>query len=107
MLGFGETELCPATVLPEEPAPEDAYLTVKLEVAPESVKADGEASTVDPETMVISAACHFAPSIGPGVPLIVAVALAKVTGPKLANGKTPPELDDGASTIHSADDLAT
>ena len=43
-------------------------------------------------------------SIGPVVPLIVAEAPEKETVPKSANGRTPLE-EEGASVIHSADDL--
>ena len=41
--------------------------------------------------------------IDPGTPLIVAWAFVKVTVPKFASGSTP-DPEDGASTIHSADD---
>ena len=47
--------------------------------------------------------CHEALSIPPVVPLMVAFAAENVAVPKLASGKTP-DLDDGASTIHSAED---
>ena len=47
--------------------------------------------------------CQAALSIAPVVPLMVACAAVNVAVPKSARGKTP-ELDDGASTIHSAED---
>lgn len=46
--------------------------------------------------------CQEALSIAPVVPLIVALAAEICAVPKLANGKTP-EIDYGASTIHSAE----
>ena len=41
--------------------------------------------------------------IAPVTPLMVVEALVNVTEPKFASGNTP-ENEDGASTIHSADD---
>jgi hypothetical protein len=78
---------------------------VKLDAAPESVRPEVDASTVDPEAMLIEAFCQVELSMGPVFPLIVAVALVNVTDPKLASGKTP-DVDEGASTTHSADDRA-
>ena len=89
-----------------EPVEADAlYVTVKLDAPPESVRAEVVASTAEPATMSIEASCQVELSIAPVLPLIVAVALVNVTDPKLANGKMPDE-DEGASTTHSADDLA-
>ena len=93
-------------VLCELPVADAVSVTVKPEVPPESVRAEVEASTAEPkETMSIAVSCQVELSIGPALPLIVAVALVNVTDPKLASGKMP-EFDEGASTTHSADDLA-
>jgi hypothetical protein len=87
------------------------YVTVKLDVTPEEPLVsvmDDVVSSVVPNALVmlIETSCQVEEllSIGPVVPLTVAHAFEKLTVPKLANGKTP-EYDDGASTIHSADDL--
>ena len=60
-------------------------------------------SVTDELTMLIAVSCQLELSIGPVTPLIVADALVNATDAKLANGKMP-EPDEGASTIHSADD---
>ncbi len=88
-------------------AEEDAVsVTVKLELPPESVNPEVDASIVErEETMSIEVSCQVELSIAPVFPSIVAVALVIVTEPKSASGKTPDD-DEGASTTHSADDLA-
>ena len=80
-------------------------LILKLEVPPESVKPEVESSCCVPEllTMLMASFCQAAPSIGPVVPLRVALALEKLTVPKFAKGNTP-NIEEGASSIHSAED---
>ena len=82
-------------------------MTVKLERAPVSASAEVEVSGVEEEEVAIlmAIACHLESSMGPATPLIVADALVNVTELKSANVNTP-ELEEGASTIHSADDRA-
>ncbi len=78
-------------------------MTLKLDVLPESVKAPVWAMTVpDLFTMSMEVLCQEASSIAPVTPLMVAWAPEKLAVPKFAKGKMVPE--DGASTIHSAED---
>ena len=68
-----------------------------------SVNAEVVVSIVEPLAISIAVSCQAESSIGPVTPLIVAVAPLNATEPKLASVRTP-LLDEGASTIHSADD---
>ena len=55
------------------------------------------------DTISIEVFCHVRLLIGPVIPLMVAWAREIFAVPKFARGKTP-YLDDGASTIHSAEE---
>ena len=88
-------------------------MTVNLETAPESVRLPVVSNVAPREvTMLMEYRVVFAQglSIDPLVPPVVpdagpmfAKQLEKVIELKLANGSTP-ELDEGASSIHSAED---
>ena len=82
------------------------YVSVKLE--PEVLSVSPVSDVLDRGTTARGdvhrvLACHAESSIGPVVPSIVAVAPVNVTVLKSANCRTPCP-DDGASTIHSADE---
>jgi hypothetical protein len=83
------------------PAP---YVTVKL-VPVESRDPVLAIVAPDDETMLIGTVSldHAESLIGPVTLLMVAEAFVNVTEPKFASGRMP-EPEDGASTIHSADD---
>jgi hypothetical protein len=76
---------------------------VKIEALPASINPEVEVSGCAELAMLIADSSQLELSIGPVTPLIVADALVNVTEAKLANGTTP-ELDEGTSTIHSADE---
>ena len=87
---------------PNPPLP--VYLTLKPDVFALSVNPDVEAMVVPKkDTMLIAVFCQWELSMGPVVPLMVAWAFENCSVPKLANGKMP-DVDDGVSTIHSAED---
>ena len=85
----------------------ELQVTVKLEPVEESVRPPVVSNSV-PELLIMlmesTSVAHLVPSMGPVVPLIVAWQAEKVTGVKSAKGNTP-LLEEGASTIHSAEDL--
>src|SRR5438128_2869618 len=82
---------------------EATKVTWKLDAPALSVSADVTASVWRRPTMLMAALCDPAASMGPDLPLIVALAPVMVVVPKFASGKTP-KSDEGASTIHSAED---
>ena len=96
-----QPEVTPVVVVVDAPA---WYVFTKLEPPLVSVSPESDVSIEPrPAAMFIALACQCPLSIGPVYPSIVAVALVNVTELKFANGSTP-WFDDGASTIHSADD---
>jgi hypothetical protein len=82
--------------------PELSHVTVKLDPSP--LRSDGRALTApDDVTIVMLWTDEPKLPIAPVTPPTVAEHEEKLTVPKLASGKTPP--DHGASAIHSADVL--
>src|SRR5262245_7672428 len=78
-------------------------VTWKLDEPPLSNVSEVIALTVRRPTMFMAALSQYRLSIESVRPLTVAVAPVIVTVPKFARGRTP-ESDEGAYTIHSADD---
>ncbi len=80
------------------------WYQVSLKLVPSDDRPDGRAFVVPVEvTIVMASFCHELSLMDPVCPLRVADAPVILVVPKSANGSTPPE-DDGASTIHSADE---